>query len=221
MSRKNLKNEIRPAFLRNYTTKVKTRYIVVDRKKCPIKNIDGRIKSINDTANSIIQELNLLIHDRQLPYISLKVQGKSGFSKRTRAYIHDDQISSDYEKSMQDKIVKEKELSHILELLVANGFKRITISQLQYDAEIIIDNNLLNAVITDIVLDIIMFNSYSFLKSMTIEEKRKFTKQKYSFFIDNQLTCPYDYKNEKPLYYSLAFSARNKDFSFDIKTGKR
>ena len=217
MAKKNFKNEFRSACLRNFTTKVKTRYILLDRKTCPITNIDQSIKSINDTTNFIIQDLNLLIHDRQLPYISLLAQSKNGFSKRTRAFIHDDQISTDYEKDLNFKIVHENELSHILEVLVAYGFKKITISQYQYDAEIIIDYHLLKAAITDIMLDIIMFNSYSFLKSMTIKEKRKFSQQKYNFFVDNQLPCPYDYKNEKPLYYSLAFSARKDDFTFDIE----
>lgn len=212
---KKFKNEKRAACLRNFTTKVKTRYILLDRKNCPIKDIDKRIKTINDTANLIIQDLNILIHDRQLPYISLEIQSKNSFSKRTRAFIHDDQIPADYEKDLCTKIVQEEELSHILEILVAYGFKKVVLSKLGCDAEIIVDYHLLNAVITDIVLDIVMFNSYSFLKSMTVKEKREFSKQKYKFFVDEKLHCIYDYKNEKPLYYSLAFSARKDDFSFD------
>lgn len=103
------------------------------------------------------------------------------------------------------------------DVLRTYGFKRIMISKLGCDAEIIIDYHLLDAVITDIVLDIIMFNSYSFLKAMTIKEKREFSQQKYRFFVENKLTCIYDYKNEKPLYYSLAFSARTDSSSFDLK----
>lgn len=212
---KKFKNEIRASCLRNFTTKVKTRYIVLDRKKCPIKNINGRIKFINDTTNLIIQNLNIAIPNRQLPYISLGIQSKNNFSKRTRAYVHDDQSSADYEKDLSSKIVHEEELSHILEILVANGFRKIKISNLGCNAEIIIDDHLLNAVITDIVLDIIMFNSYSFLKEMTIKEKREFSKQKFEFFANNQLRCIYDYKSNKSLYYSLAFSARRDDLSFD------
>lgn len=214
---KKFKNEIRDACLRNFTTKVRTRYILLDRKKCPIKNIDKRIKNINDDTNLIIQDLNLMIHERQLPYISLEIQSKNSFSKRTRAFIHDDQISADYEKDLRTKIVREDELSHILEILVAYGFKKIVISKLGCDAEIVVDYHFLDAVITDIVLDIIMFNSYSFLKSMTIKEKREFSQQKYKFFIDNKLPCFYDYKKEKPLYYSLAFSARKDSSTIDYE----
>jgi len=214
---KKFKKEIRDAYFRNFTTKVKTRYILLDRKKCSIKNIDKRIKYINDAANLIIQDLNLAIHDRQLPYISLEIQSKNSFSKRTRAFIHDDQIAIDYEKDLSAKIVQEDELSHILEILVAYGFKKIIISKLGCDAEIVIDYHFLDAVITDIVLDIIMFNSYSFLKSMPIKEKREFSQQKYKFFVDNKLPCIYDCKNEKPLYYSLAFSARTDSSTFDLK----
>ena len=148
---KKFKNEIRDAYFRNFTTKVKTRYILLDRKKCPIKNIDKRIKYINDAANLIIQDLNLAIHDRQLPYISLEIQSKNSFSKRTRAFIHDDQIAIDYEKDLSEKIVQEDELSHILEILVAYGFKKIIISKLGCDVEIVIDYHFLDAVITDIV----------------------------------------------------------------------
>lgn len=214
---KKFKNEIRDACLRNFTTKVKTRYILLDRKKCPIENIDKRIKSINDDANLIIQDLNLIIHDRQLPYIALEIQSKNSFSKRTRAFIHDDQIPADYEKDLCTKIVQEDELSHILEILVAYGFKKVIISKLGCDAEIVIDYHFLDAVITDIVLDIIMFNSYSFLKTMTINEKREFSQQKYKFFVENNLPCLYDYKSEKPLYYSLAFSARKDSSTIDYE----
>lgn len=214
---KNFKNEIRDSCLRNFTTKVKTRYILIDRKKCPIKNIDKRVKTINDIAHLLIQDLNLLINDRQLPYISLEIQSKNSFSKRARAFIHDDQISADYEKDLCNKIVQDEELSHIIEILVANGFKKIVISKIGCDAEIIIDYHFLDAVITDIVLDIIMFNSYSFLKAMTIKEKREFSQQKYKFFVDNKLPCLYDYKNEKPLYYSLAFSARRDSSTIDLE----
>lgn len=147
----------------------------------------------------------------------MEIKSKNSFSKRARAYIHDDQISVDYNKDLCDKIVQEDELSHIIEILVAYGFKKIAISKLGCDAEIIVDYHLLDAVITDIVLDIIMFNSYSFLKAMTIKEKREFSQQKYQFFVENKLPCIYDYKNEKPLYYSLAFSARTDSSTFDLK----
>ncbi len=213
---KKFKNDIRPAFLRNFTTKVKTRYILVDRKKCPIRNIDRRIKTINNTTNYIIQTLNLLVCDRQIPYIGLEIQSKNNFSKRARAFIHDDLVSNEYERDVSAKIIQEEQLSHILEIMVANGFKKVIISKLGFDAEIVIDYHLLDFVITDIVLDIVMFNSYSFLKKMSVKEKREFSKQKYQFFIDNKLPCPYEYKNDKSLYYSLAFSARNNDFTFDL-----
>lgn len=214
---KNFKNEIRDSCLRNFTTKVKTRYILIDRKKCPVRNVNKRIKSINDATNLLIQNLNLLISDRQLPYIALEIQSKNSFSKRARAFIHDDQITADYKKDLCDKIVQEDELSHIIEILVVYGFRKIVISKFGCDAEIIIDYRFLDAVITDIVLDIIMFNSYSFLKAMTIKEKREFSQQKYRFFVENNLSCIYDYKNEKPLYYSLAFSARRDSSKIDLE----
>ena len=214
---KNFKNEIRDSCLRNFTTKVKTRYILIDRKKCPVRNVNKRIKSINDATNLLIQNLNLLISDRQLPYIALEIQSKNSFSKRARAFIHDDQITADYKKDLCDKIVQEDELSHIIEILVVYGFRKIVISKFGCDAEIIIDYRFLDAVITDIVLDIIMFNSYSFLKAMTIKEKREFSQQKYRFFVENNLSCIYDYKNEKALYYSFAFSARRDSSKIDLE----
>ena len=65
---KNFKNEIRDSCLRNFTTKVKTRYILIDRKKCPVRNVNKRIKSINDATNLLIQNLNLLITIFLKPY---------------------------------------------------------------------------------------------------------------------------------------------------------
>ncbi len=213
---KKFKNTIRPAFLWNFTTKVKTRYILINRNELPIKNLNSRIKSITESANLSIQKLNVLIHKRQIPYISLELHSKKFFSRRTRAFIHNEQTTAAYVHDLKDKISQEDELTHILEILVANGFKKITISQLDCDAEIILDGHLLDCAIIDIVLDIVMFNSYSFLKTMSTTEKKNFSKQKFEFFKSQNLSCFYDCKGNDPIYYSLAFSARKGISDFNL-----
>ena len=62
-----------------------------------------------------------------------------------------------------------------------------------------------------------MFNSFSFLKALNVEEKKKFSEKKYQFYSEEQLRCFYIPPKEKLLYYSLSFSARygKNDFNID------
>ncbi|MBQ9700776.1 MAG: hypothetical protein IJV71_09180, partial [Lachnospiraceae bacterium] len=84
------------------------------------------------------------------------------------------------------------------------------------DAEIVIDYKLLQYAIIDILLDIVMFNSYSFLKNMNIAEKKRFSGEKYDYFKNSNLPCFYDCSKDKLLYYSISFSARISEDNFDI-----
>ncbi|MCI9126198.1 MAG: hypothetical protein HFG28_03240 [Eubacterium sp.] len=212
----NAKNTIRPEFLKNFTTKVKDRYILLEKGNPQFKDISSLVGSINQTVNQIIQELNLKIVDRQLPYITLKTCYGNVADKRVRVFLHNDDTDFLYECDIQTQIEDEREISHILDLLVAASLKKITISSLSCDAELIIDYKLLKAAIIDILLDIVMFNSYSFLKRMNIADKKKFSQEKYLFFKNEQLYCFYDCPTDKMMYYSLSFSARFGEDDFNI-----
>lgn len=213
----NVKNVIRPEFLKNFTTKIKDRYVLLEKGNTEFQNIEGLVFSINHKINEIIQDLNLKITDRQLPYISLKICYGKVSNKRIRAFIHNRDTNFQFEKEIQKQIETEVEISHILDMLVATGFKKITISTLSCDAELIIDSKLLEHALIDILLDIVMFNSYSFLKNMDIEDKKMFSKKKYNFFRDENLPCFYDCPKDRTVYYSLSFSARISEEDFRIE----
>lgn len=81
----------------------------------------------------------------------------------------------------------------------------------------VIDEEFLIPAATDLFLDLAMFNSYSFLHDMSVDEKRVFSKQKFEYFKNNNLPCYYTYDNSDTLlYYSLAFSARKTSKKIDI-----
>lgn len=213
----NAKNIIRPEFLKNFTTKVKDRYVLLEKGNSEFQNIERLVFSVNHKINMIIQELNLRIIDRQLPYINLKICYGKVSNKRIRAFLHNRDTNFLFEKEIQKQIETEVEISHILDMLVATGFKKITISTLSCDAELIIDCKLLDQALTDILLDIVMFNSYSFLKDMNISDKKLFSEEKYNFFRDENLPCFYDCPRDCTVYYSLSFSARISEDDFCIE----
>lgn len=198
----NAKNAERLDYFRNHTTKIKERYILLEKGNSQFKGIDEKVSKICEYANVFIQELNLRITDRQLPYIRLKTCYGDVFNNRVRVFIHNNDTDLFYEKSVQDSVECAVELSHILDVLVAHGLKKITISSLSCDAEIVIDYNLLECAIIDIIIDVAMFNSYSFLKNMSNDDKKQFSKLKYNFFKENNLPCFYDC-NKKRSYIIL------------------
>lgn len=212
----NAKNIIRPEFLKNFTKKIKDRYILLEKGNQKFKDINNLLFNINQELNIIIQNLNIKIKERQLPYITLKsCYGNITSNKRVRVFLHNDDTDFFFERDIKAQVETETEISHILDLLVASSFKMITISTLSCDAELVIDHKLLKSAIIDILLDIVMFNSYSFLKSMSVIDKKRLSEEKYSYFKDEKLHCFYDCPDDKMIYYSLAFSARHEE-NFNI-----
>ena len=59
----NRKNRINPAFLKNFTENVERRCIAIESSQKAFDGMQEFVNSINETANIIIQELNLKIHD--------------------------------------------------------------------------------------------------------------------------------------------------------------
>lgn len=213
----NSKNIIRPEYFKNFTHKVKDRYVLVEKGNKQFKDINDLVGHINKEVNQIIQELNLKIADRQLPYITLKTCYGNILNSRVRVFLHNDDTDFLYERDIKYQIETENEISHILDLLIATSFKKITISSLSCDAELVIDYRLLKCAIIDILLDIVVFNSYSFLRKMSISDKKKVSQQKYEFFTEEKLRCFYDCPKDKVLYYSLSFSARYEENVFNVE----
>lgn len=218
------KTKITPAVLKSFSTKIKHRFVLIDKGNQSIKAaFNSKLNSINTKANQIIQELNLLIEDRQIPYITLEPmygnllnnEGKER-SKRIRIFLFNDSTSFIYESKTREEMESRREISHILDLWILLGCNRVTVSSIHCDAEILVEEKHIEDAIVDILLDIVMFNSYSFLKEMPTNQKQSFSSQKFNFYKNHNLQSAYDCSDDKILYYSLAFSARNSKFELDI-----
>lgn len=66
-------------------------------------------------------------------------------------------------------------ISHCIEFQISAIYNQITFSNSFYDAKLVIDENFFVCAVTDLFLDLAMFNSYSFLKNMSV---RGFLKSK-------------------------------------------
>ena len=109
-------------------------------------------------------------------------------------------------------------ISHSIEFFVHTSYNELTFSNNNFDIKILLDEYGLATVFTDIFLDSAMFNSYSFLKGLSDEEKHAFGMKKLEFYKNKGLECFYRLDREdedRLLYYSLAFSCRKSFEEFD------
>lgn len=217
----NDKNKIRNAFLMNFTNEILYRILVAadtfDKKQDIIK----RIGELNEDINFKIQNLNLLIKERNIPYIKVKpVFSKQEFEdleRDTRIIINtypvDEILNGNIIKRLQ---VKREEISHIVDVLIAPGQNRFCVSSLSCDAKLVLDYPYFNNAIEDILLDICMFNSYSFLCDMDIQKKKDFSKKKLQY-CKCQENCFNDVEMGNQEYFSLAFAARDKEGELSLE----
>lgn len=213
----NPKNRLSPAFLKNFTTMIERRTILVDKDTEISPEFERRIAAINTKANLIIQNLNIKITDRLIPYINLSIKYGDTVEHRTRVYVHGYATKGDSEANVKKQVEFNDEISHILDFLVASGYKKILNSPLACDAELVIDGSLVESAVVDILLDIVMFHSYSFLKKLTDAEKKLFSQQKFEFYVQQSLGSFYDRESDKIKYYSFAFSSRTAIDSIDVE----
>ena len=219
----NTKNVIKDAYMKNFTKKIKNRYVLFEKGKTVIKDKSAKFRMINSKVNKIIQDLNIIIPDRQLPYINLNcyygniIRGDKDKSSRIRMFVQNEYTDNFLEREVKTFVENNDSNSHILNILIKEEENQITISDLSYGAQIVIDEKDFVNTLIDILLDIIMFNSYSFLKELNIENKRLFSQQKYDLFIDKKLECFYEYSTStgKLFYYCLAFSAHDSNGAFN------
>lgn len=212
----NSKNRLSPAFLKNFTTMIERRTILVDKNTDISPEFERRISAINTKVNLIIQNLNIRITDRQIPYITLSIKYGDTIEHRTRVYVHDYATKEDSEANVKNQLEVNDEISHILDFLIAPGYKYIRVSPIACDAELVIDNSLVECAVVDILLDIAMFNSYSFLKKQTDADRKIFSQQKFDFYMQQSLGSFYERNNDKIQYYSFAFSSRYSIDNIDL-----
>lgn len=212
----NLKNRTSSAYFRNFTKMVERRTILIDKNLSSSSNFEHRIRIVNEELNELIQNLNIKIWKRLIPYFTLQIQYGSVIEKDTRIFVHDCDTPIAIENSVKEQLDGTANVSHILNVLVAHSYKEIKISNISCDAEIIIDDDLFECAVTDILLDIAMFNSFSFLRNLSEKERRIFSKQKLHFYQKNNLGCYYRCDSKRILYYSFAFSARTSEDYIDL-----
>jgi hypothetical protein len=192
------------------------RQVIVECNSNKNQFVEQMIGEINNEVNAIIQELNLRIQDRRLPYISLTVSYNASFAQNDRMVIIERNTPKEFiDKASQSSNLIGKEISHMIHLLNADGFMDLCISTMGYDAQIVIPLYSMKCAIIDILLDIVVFNSYSFLVSKSMEEKHDFCYEKYEYYLEKNLPCFYNHKKVDKLYYSFAFAARQSESEFD------
>lgn len=214
------RDTFRNAYTKNFSLNRIDRYIVIDKELETENARNETIKEINEKLWNVIQEINFRLYDRVLPFICIYglVKDESGIRIIVNDYGNEQAITQ-YQETQN---INMEDISHLINFRILSPYLQIMVSDglIPSDAKILIDPNLLTIAAVDIFLDISMFNSFSYLKSMTIPEKKQFNQLKIEFFKKHAMQlCPiyYDIKEPYPDYFSLAFCCRvnNKTFDFD------
>lgn len=159
--------------------------------------------------NHAIAQLNLLV-DRNIPYIS--ISHLPCVNELTRLVIRR-LTEVDWNAllfQIDPSATSLANVSHILDLFQCGGRLYMDKSDQGMNAQITFDDNLIELVIIDIFLDVAMFNSYSFLRTLPLSERKQFSKDKYNYFMERGLNCLFtDESNGTLDYYSFAFSCHS------------
>lgn len=200
-------------YLKEYSNDYLKRCIWWDKKNSELgqKFIDS-MSNVRKKLNLIIQELNLRIA-RNIPY--MEIGCVEYVTKNTRIVfidnnkLDDNNIMIDID-GMQENL---KDLSHIIDCFQAAGRALMkknnhTINNQKVDGvSIYFDNFIRELTIIDILLDIAFFNSYSFLRELSLEERKEFSRRKFEFYKKERLQTVFEEHTSDDLgYYSLAFS---------------
>ena len=226
---KKTKNVVRKAYMSNFSKKKKHRYIITEKNTELDRYLQQNSNRINDRINYAIQELSIKITDRQLPFMTIEkipigfdsaVISQEDKKRRVRGVIRDITTDEVLLESIGKRISENENISHSIEFFANTTYDGLTFSNNHFDVKVLTEKEVLEDVFADIFLDSAMFNSYSFLKEMSNEEKHEFGKKKFEFYIKHNLPCYYrlDIEDENRIfYYSLAFSCRtsNNDFDYD------
>lgn len=212
------RDTLRNAYTKNFSLNRIDRYIVIDKELETENARNETIKEINEKLWNGIQEINFRLYDRILPFVCIYglVKDESGI----RIIVNDYGSEQAITQFQETKSIVMEDISHLINFRILSPYRQIMVSDglIPSDAKILIDPNLLTIAAVDIFLDISMFNSFSYLNSMTISEKRQFNRLKIDFFKKHSMQlCPmyYDIKKPYPDYFSLAFCCRVNIKTFD------
>lgn len=213
-----LRNEQRNGFMRNFSKFIIERYIIVDDENLDDNEKDLFVSEINEALWTAIQETNMYARNRILPFVVVRrvVEVKD----ELRIIINDidsEHSFGSYQNEEHAKINIEQ-LSHLINFKTISPRRQIQVSDhlIPGNAKMIVSRSNQVAAAVDIFLDIAMFNSIGFLKNLDIERKREFSKIKYKFAKEQNLSSYYKCcENTPPSYWSFAFSARTDSKNID------
>lgn len=212
--------------LENETHVHRKKYLMVEKGTKEAELINDLIDEINFELCVILQSLDYLIPERQIPrivirpcYVELLYSYDSAVSTKNRVRLF---ANKDDEYPIYDKLLKAERLcdfdnSYLLELLVTHKQEKSYVFSFLNNSGIIINADQLKIVIVDLILDIIMFNSFSFFCSSGLDQYSVFYENKYMYFLRNKLPCYYDLIFGNFNYYSFAYSARTDDKKINIQ----
>lgn len=226
----NRKNRMDKVVIRN---QISSRKIPIrDLLTCTWKYREPRLSEIVDEINAALQLLNRRIPTRNVPYIRISEKKELRTVDRARVLFRSELSSLDdlmQVANARDDI--DSRNTYLVELyLNSNGYIEIfsgtaTISESRepdFDGIVLIDSEYVDCVLIDIFLDSQMFNSYSFLKSLSDSEKREFNKKKVAFLqnkfgkFSEMKEAFYQFQNDQYKYLSLAFFARKDENEIDL-----
>ena len=200
----NRKHREEPAFLRQYTRDVLQRSIVIEDKSVAIHyNRDEGLRRITENLNKYIQSLNFMI-ERNIPYLSLTAS--QSFENAVRMIIRENAQDEDGV-LIELEDLRFLDITHLIDLFICEGgfFLDYPIDS-RFNVEVILNSMFTRMMIIDIFLDIAFFNSYSFLKNANNKKKREFSKKKYAYFKQHNLSSCFGSVTDSLNYYSFAFS---------------
>lgn len=200
-------------YLGEYSDDYITRCILWDRKKCGLgQAFFESISTIKEKLNLIIQELNLRIN-RNIPYMVINCL--EYVNEHTRIFVHDESTFDDNDiiVGINGQLDHFANITHIIDCFQAAGRAKMkNIDLKNIDLKIYFDSYIRDLTIIDILLDICFFNSYSFLREMSVSEKKDFSRKKFEFYSSENLQTVFADTTDKNLgYYSFAFSCHRSD----------
>lgn len=214
--RDKFRNEQRKGFTRNFSRYTIDRYIIIDNDLMNDTEKDIFIKEVNERLWFAIQETNMLLEDRLLPFVV--VRRVDVVDNKLRIIVNDFDSQRNLLNYDETENLDLTTVSHIINFKPLSPQRRIVISDhfIPGNAKMLIDEHEQVSAAVDIFLDIAMFNSISFLKNLSIEAKQQFNEIKYSFFERRKLRSFYTVdKKCPPHYFSFAFYAREDSTHID------
>ena len=201
-------------FLNKFSEDTIKRCILWDQKKCGLgQQFFESISTIQKMLNLVIQELNLQTK-RNIPYMIIDCL--EYVTERTRICVRE---KSEFDNEniilgVDGQLDNFANITHIIDCFQAAGraIMKKTTNLKNIDVTIYFDNYIRELTIIDIILDIAFFNSYSFLRELSIDEKREFSKHKFEYFLSENMQTVFEETRDNDLgYYSFAFSCHKTD----------